>query len=114
MDKFDQFKQKEKFVEDQQILYPGLADPELRTILTEKINQAADDFKSASLRPGTSADGYREIIKKCLDRFREHYLDTEDRERVCHYFEELMDLVNLDSSGGLLNIYMYGFNPSPR
>ena len=49
MDKFDQFKQKEKFVEDQQILYPGLADPELRTILTEKINQAADDFKSASL-----------------------------------------------------------------
>ena len=45
MDQFDQFKQKEKFVEDKQIFYPGMADPMLRPILTEKINDAADDLR---------------------------------------------------------------------
>lgn len=41
MDKFDAFKQKEKFVEDVTIFYPGIADPALRLILTERINLAA-------------------------------------------------------------------------
>ncbi|NOU62328.1 DUF4844 domain-containing protein, partial [Marinifilum caeruleilacunae] len=36
----------------------------------------------------------------------------EDRERICCYFEELMDIVGLESSDGQLNDFMYGFNPS--
>ena len=39
-------------------------------------------------------------------------LDTEDRERVCSYFEELMNIVKLESSEGQLNKFMYGFDPS--
>jgi hypothetical protein len=113
MDKFDKFKHKEKFEEDYQIFYPGLADPGLRKILTERINRAADDFNEVSLRPGTTADDYREVIKKGLERFDQIYLDTEDRERICHYFEELMHIVGLESSGGILNKFMYGFNPMP-
>ena len=111
MDAFDQFKHKEKFEKDHQIFYPGLADPGLRKILTERINRAANDFNEVSLRPGATADDYREAIKKGLERFDEIYLDTEDRERVCHYFEELMDIVGLESSGGMLNTFMYGFDP---
>lgn len=111
MDKFDEFKHKEKFEEDNRLFYPGLADPGLRKILTERINRAANDFKEISLRPDATPDDYREVIKKGLERFDEIYLDTEDRERVCHYFEELMHMVGLDSSGGILNKYMYGFNP---
>ena len=38
-------------------------------------------------------------------------LDTENRERVCSYFEELMDIVGLKSSNGQLNKFMYGFEP---
>ena len=38
--------------------------------------------------------------------------DTEDRERLCSYFEELMDIVGLESSGGHLNNFMYGFDPN--
>lgn len=40
------------------------------------------------------------------------YLDTEDRERVCLYFEELMDIVGLESSNGQLNKFLYGFDPT--
>jgi hypothetical protein len=39
-------------------------------------------------------------------------LDTEDKERVCTYFEELMDIVELDSSNGQLNEFLYGFDPN--
>ena len=49
-----------------------------------------------------------------LERFSDIYLelDTEDRERICTYFEELMDIVGLESSGGYLNDFMYGFDPT--
>ena len=39
-------------------------------------------------------------------------LDTEDRERVSTYFEELMDIVGLQSSDGKLNQFIYGFDPN--
>jgi hypothetical protein len=55
-----------------------------------------------------------EAIKTGLSRFSDVYLDldTEDRERVCVYFEELMDIVGLESSNGQLNMFMYGFDPT--
>jgi hypothetical protein len=114
MDKFEDFKQKEKFIEDNSIFYPGISDPTLRPILTEKINQAADDFKNVSLQPNPKDEDYQDKIQTGLERFGDLYLnlDTEDRERVCHYFEELMDIVGLESSGGHLNNFMYGFDPN--
>lgn len=113
MDKFDAFIQKEKFIEDVTIPYPGIADPSLRPMLTEKINQAAEDFRNVSLSVNPSNKAYLEKIRLGLDRFlnTEVMYDTEDRERVCHYFEELMDIVGLESSEGILNTFMYGFNP---
>lgn len=37
--------------------------------------------------------------------------DTEDREKACEYFENVMDAVGLESSDGLLNTWLYGFDP---
>ena len=37
--------------------------------------------------------------------------DTEDRERALTYLEELMDIFGVESSDGLLNQSLYGFNP---
>jgi hypothetical protein len=34
--------------------------------------------------------------------------DTEDRERCCDYLVEIMDIVGMESSDGLLNRFMYG------
>ena len=112
MDKFELFKVKEKFA-DTQLYYPGISDPSLKPILTEKINLAADDFQTLA-KKGTAAEtDYQDVIKTGLSRFGDTYirLDTEDRERVCHYFEELMDIVGLESSGGHLNNFIYGFDP---
>ena len=114
VDKFDEFKNKEKFTSDTLIHYPGIANPSLRPILSEKINLAADDFKIISESGKATDKDYQDKIKIGLQRFNDLYnsLDTEDRERVCHYFEELMDIVGLESSGGHLNDFMYGFDPT--
>ena len=34
--------------------------------------------------------------------------DTEDRERLCRYLEEIMDILGIESSDGLLNRWLYG------
>jgi len=112
MMQFEEFKNKEKFIQDDRLFYPGIGDPALRPILTEKINFAADDFKKLAEKGNASNKDYQDMIKKGLDRFSGLYLqlDTEDRQRICHYFEELMDIVELESSGGHLNRFMYGLD----
>jgi hypothetical protein len=116
INKFEEFKQKEKFIEDSQLFYPGLADPKMKPILTDKINKAADDFKEVSENENPTDKDYQMIIGFGLKRFYDIYLklDTEDRERICSYFEELMDIVGLESSNGQLNKFMYEFDPSVK
>ncbi len=114
MKKFEAFKAKEKFIEDADIMYPGIGDQKLKPILTEKINLAATDFEVIAGKGNASDKDYQNAIKKGLYRFKTIYqsIDTEDRERICTYFEELMDIVGLESSGGHLNLFIYGFNPN--
>lgn len=112
MTKFEEFKSKEKFLQDDQLFYPGIGDPKLKPVLTEKINLASDDFEKLADKGNSTDKDFQNAIKIGLDRFADIYLqlDTEDRERVCSYFEELMDIVGLQSSGGHLNKFMYGYD----
>jgi hypothetical protein len=114
MTKFEDFKNKEKFVQDDKLFYPGIGDLTLKPILTKKINIAGEDFKTIANKGTVSDKEYQAAIKDGLGRFAELYLqlDTEDRERICSYFEELMDIVGLESSDGHLNNFMYGFDHS--
>jgi len=114
MKKFEAFKAKEKFIEDADNMYPGIGDKKLKPILTQKINLAATDFEVLAEKGNASVKDYQNAIKKGLSRFKTIYqsIDTEDRERICTYFEELMDIVGLESSGGHLNHFIYGFNPN--
>jgi len=114
MNKFKIFKANEKFIEDNKIYYPGIGDPKLKPILTEKINLAAEDFEKVAKSENATDKDYQNAIKKGLQRFADIYIeiDTEDRERICSYFEELMDIVGLESSDGQLNNFMYGFDPT--
>ena len=116
MTKFNEFKSKEKFLQDDKLFYPGIGDPSLKPVLSEKINLAADDFEKLAEKGNATDKEYQNAIKIGLGRFADLYLqlDTEDRERVCHYFEELMGIVGLESSGGHLNNFMYGFDPNQK
>lgn len=108
MEELTQFRAKEKFVEDNELMYPGIEDVSFKEEYTKKINLIADDFETVALNNPTG-NAYQEKIKIGLARFGQ-MPDTEDRERICAYIEELMDIVGLESSGGLLNDYLYGFS----
>ncbi len=115
-EKFENFMAKKKFVEQlYPNSYPGIADEKMRPIFTKKINQVAADFKAVSESAKPTEKKYQEKIEQGLSRFADISLDldTEDRERVCMYFEEIMDIVGLQSSGGQLNKFMYGFDIEP-
>ena len=116
MTKFEEFKNKEKFLQDDELFYPGVGDPKLKPILTEKINLSANDFKELADKGIATDKEYQDAIKKGLYRFSDIYLDldTENRERIFSYYEELMDIVGLESSGGHLNNFMYGFDPTKK
>lgn len=42
-----------------------------------------------------------------LNSFEDLAFDTEDRERVCWYYEDIMDIIGLESTYELLNNWMY-------
>lgn len=110
--KFEEFIAKKKFVEE--FLYPGIAEEKMRPIFTEKTNKVATDFLKVAKSNNPTNIKYLQKIDIGLARFANIYfeLDTEDRERVCTYFEELMNIVGLESSNGKLNKFMYGLNPN--
>ncbi|WP_082591118.1 DUF4844 domain-containing protein [Sediminicola sp. YIK13] len=113
-EQFAEFIAKKKFVEQTYPnYYQGITDEKMRPILTEKINQIASDFKNVAESENQTDQDYQEQIGIGLSRFRENYLelDTKDREMVCVYIEQLMDIVGLESSNGQLNKFMYGFDP---
>ena len=108
--KLEEFKSKEKFIPDKKLFYPGIGDPAQKSILTEKINLAAEDFENISKTGKATSKDYQNAIKIGLNRFAGIYIDSENQERICYYFQELMDIVGLDSSDGQLNNFRYGLD----
>ena len=114
MNKLEEFKTKAKFTEDKTISYPGLSEKNLLPTVSEKINLIAEDFKTVAAQETTSDKEYQDKIEIGLRRFSHVYLqlDTRDRERICTYVEELMEIVGLQSSDEHLNNFMNDFDPN--
>jgi hypothetical protein len=111
-----QFKLKTKLQpESGEVNFRGLSKPELQSKLNSLLNVAADEFIKI-LNDGPTDKKFQESIALGLTRFNPYYadLDTEDKTRICTYFEELMDDVGLESSGGIINKWMYGFDPTVK
>jgi len=110
--KFAEFITKKKFYAEN--YSPNISDEKLRPILTKKINEVATDFKKIAEANNPTDKKYQEAIRTGLLRFPEMELgyDSEDRERILLYFEEIMDIVGLQSSNGQLNEFYYGFDPN--
>jgi hypothetical protein len=111
--RIDNFIKKEKFNADND--YPGLEDESLKQGFTDLINLAAKDFLTVALSNPTEKK-FQDQIKVGLNRFSKkyQYIDSEDEDKICHYFEEIMDIVGLQSSGGHLNMWRYGFDPTKK
>ena len=111
---FTEFITKEKFNKDEVLLYPGLKDNSLKYSLTNEINRIAETFKLIQTSKKNAEKFYQIAIEIGIKSISNYDLDTEDRTRVANYIEELMDIVELESSNGILNNYVYGFDPTKK
>ena len=89
--------------------YPGLADNINRRALADTLNLVFDIFINYMENGEVDDNSYQQLISNSLIKFDIFGLDTEDREKVCGHFEEIMDAIGLESSSGTLNGWMYGF-----
>ena len=109
IEKLMQFKLQPKF--ENSFNYPETDNEALQKNITLKYNQIIDNFISA-IEKNANEKELQQVIKNGLSLFEEekYLLDTEDREQICLYFENIMDIIELESSGGALNEWLYGFD----
>jgi hypothetical protein len=89
--------------------YTGVADPVLHARLNSNIQscvKAAVALAKAGAEPGQIIS----LIKDSIWHIPREDLDTEDAERYAGGYEAILDALEIESSDGVLNDWMYGFD----
>lgn len=98
---------KRKFLAE--VLYPGAPNE-----ATRERCQAVIDAFAERLVPFAGAPVDQRLFVNELTQTMVDFgpADSEERERAASYVEEVMDILEVESSGGLLNTWAYGFDPA--
>jgi hypothetical protein len=98
-------KSQPKFVDEPGTIYNGMRPEEVRRAAEIQL----DDLIERLMRdPGdTPAQSFvLAQFRQALARFPGY--DTEDRERMCRYLRQILDILGIESSGGLLARWLHG------
>ena len=102
----ENFKIKGKFKKDPALYYPGAPSEQIRKKAEASLNKLVD-----KLILNIKSNPYKEYVLKefkiMLQDFNDY--DSEERDRICSYCEEIMDIFQIESSDGLLMEWRYGF-----
>ena len=99
---------KTKFMEDTKRLYPGAPDEQIRQRAETAVNAMLDRLRIGLQRSPRKSYVLSEFAKLLKDFDGE---DSEEKEEACEYCEEVMALLGIESSDGMLNTWLYGFDP---
>ncbi len=89
----------------------GVSDPALKAKLNSQIDAAAVALAAKAMVGASKSELLSEMAKR-INAIDRDALDTEDAESVASAFEAMLEPLGLDSSEGILNTWMYGFDPS--
>ncbi len=92
-------------------LYPGAPTEEIRLSAERAVNAMIDRL-SIGLRSSPRKSYALAEFLEMLKAFEEE--DTEEREQACTYCERVMKILGIESSDGLLNTWLYGFDPERK
>jgi len=95
----------------QESFYPGAPTEEIRLKAQREVNAMLDRLP-AGLRESPQKSYVLSEFLEMLKAF-EHE-DAEEREHACTYCERVMDILGIESSDGVLNTWLYGFDPEQR
>jgi len=101
--------EEKKFVESSVYFYPGPPDEATRLQAELVINAAIISILKASESEISEEEfwGIIEVAARALS-----LMDSEEMDRGFTYFEQIMDVFEIASSGGRLNQWRYGFDPT--
>jgi hypothetical protein len=89
-------------------LYSGAPTEEIRLSAEQAVNGMLDRL-SSGLRESPRKSYVLAKFLEMVRAFEEE--DTEEREQACTYCERVMTILGIESSDGLLNTWLYGFDP---
>ena len=101
--------EEKKFVESSAYFYPGAPDEVTRLQAELVINAAIVRILKAS-ESEMSEEAFWDIIEVAAREFS--VMDSEEMDRGFTYIEQIMDVFEIASSGGRLNQWRYGFDPT--
>jgi Domain of unknown function (DUF4844) len=100
-----------KYVDAPGTIYNGMRPESSRRLAEEQINRLIDRLREGL--PSTPSKKF--VLAEFATTLAEFgWPDTEDREQLLRYLEEIMDILGIASSDGLLNRWMYGPVLGPR
>ncbi|AWM13818.1 hypothetical protein DI487_08040 [Flavobacterium sediminis] len=105
--RLEALKSEPKFISND--FYTGLSCKENEEELIKELNNTIDTFIENTQDKNISEQEYQKLISECLTMFNKYNLDTEDKEYIANFFEKIMDAIELETSGGALNEWLYGF-----
>lgn len=103
-------KKQHKFFEDGVIFYPGAPDEATRVKAEQVINDVLSNLIEAS-KNGITEEDFWSVLESAARLLGG--MDSEEMDRGLSYMEDIMDIYGIESSGGRLNEWRYGFDPAP-
>ncbi|HKJ75280.1 MAG TPA: DUF4844 domain-containing protein, partial [Alphaproteobacteria bacterium] len=94
-----------KFVSEPGTSFNGLRPEEVRATAETQLNDLIERLMNG-LPAGATTNVILHEFRRTLRLFPSH--ETEDRERMCGYLEQIMEILGIESSHGLLNRWLYG------
>ena len=98
-----------KYVDEPGTIYNGMRPESGRQLAQKQLNDLID-LLQRDLPSTPTKEFVLSQFSTTLAQFEP--ADSEDRDRLCSYLEEIMDIVGIESSDGLLNLWRYGFDPT--
>jgi len=100
-----------KFHPRPECFYPGAPTEEIRQEAEAAVNAMLDRLLNGVAKSPRKSFVLTEF-QEMLNGFEQG--DTEEREEICMYCDRVMDVLGIKSSDGLLNTWLYGFDPDQK
>ena len=106
IEQLKQLRSEAKFQEDSKTHYPGAANEASRVSLEASVNQTIDLIIPV-IKQSPKKSSILGIFKLVLSNLS--LLDSEDKDQLLNYFSRILQMLGVQSSNELFNVWRYGF-----
>lgn len=91
--------------------YVGILPKSVRPLANQRLNESIEGIINL-IQKNPNPTKEQILIEFSIGLYMLYNIavDTEDRERVCIYYTDIMDIIGLDSSNELLNNWLYNYS----